>query len=748
MRGDDAGAATVSASKLSDNQAQLLSIEQPPICRVQGQQHEQRWSGVVPGLVALAGAVVGCAGGLLAISFTVTFDAHHDPEGVSLGQRLSRVVLAPADYFPLKHMQLDRSHPMPKEGAVSFLQYVFGLLLVIISVMVAAWSGRVLRLPRERLLAPAHRLCSTHAMAPSGWLEAVPRQRYASRLLLAALVCFLWWPSYRPGNLLDDYGRAVGAASVQLTAMAMVPIPKSSVILDLTGMPFERAIYFHRQLGRAAVLSAIVHASVVLIAWREAQPAGTSTRELLWDNVNPFCTPRAVANYYYGGNLNASGSVNPGTVTFDHPSTASAPDKVSNTVWITRALTNTIYNPLQESAAGDHWTGASPMGTLWAYGRVETASLSDYGSFTVLTAQRRHDIVSTRFAMCTVAEGLCYNVDFHSYGIKGSFGYTRTLIRNGNISNTDAGSVIETIQRASAAEWRQGCDSKAWVFGNPSVYARRNFFGVVALSAFLLLGLTSMARFRRVRYHLWYCVHVLCTVVAVTALIAHHGSGYIDVAAPYFVLILVDYVSRLVRMYRRQPIVTEATVIREAAGRAVLCSLSVQLKIDPTRTVLEAGQYFFLCCPAVSHTAWHPYTAVSLESRSEVSNANAAEMAGDDIDSVHVEFLIGADGPWSRQLINRCEHMVGQRVWCDGPFGRLSISPAIYSHVVIVCGGIGASSFWYLRILVAASVMTTFLNRDAVPPSSGVTPFFRVIDELLAIPHERCAFLFHCYSLA
>ncbi len=674
MRADTGSTALATLSKLSDNQAQLLRAEEPSTSRIQ--QHEQRW---VPALLALAGAAIGCAGGLLTISFTVTFDTHHDPEGVSLGERLARVVLAPADYFPLGHMQLDRTHPKPKGGIVPVLGYMLGLLIVIVSVMVAARAGRILRLPRERLMAPAHRL------AASGWLDAVPRHRSASRVLLAALVCFLWWPIYRPGNLLDDYGRAMGAASMQLAAMAMVPIPKSSVILDLTGMPFERAIYFHRQLGRAAVLSAIVHVSVVLIAWREAQPAGTSMRELLWDNINPFCTPRAVANYYFGGNLNASGSVNPGTVTFDHPSTASAPDKVSNTVWITRALTNTIYNPLQEAAAGDHWTGASPMGTLWAHGRVETAGLSDYESFTVLTAQRRHDIVSTPFAMCTVAEGLCYNVDFHTYGIKGSFGYTRSLIRNGNISNTDAESVIATIERASAAEWREGCDSKAWMFDNPSVYARRNFFGVMAFSAFLLLGLTSLSRFRRLRYHLWYCVHILCTVSALTALIAHHGSGYVDFAVPYVALIFADYVFRLVQIYQRQPIATEATVARDADGRAVLCSLRVQFKTDPTRPALEAGQYFFLCCPVVSPMAWHPYTAVSSERRGELSDANVVGLATEE-----VEFLIGADGPWSRKLINRSERMIGKRVWCDGPFGRMSISPLRYSHVVIVCGGIGA----------------------------------------------------------
>ena len=639
-------------------------------------------------LGALAAGAVGCIAGLLGISFTVTFDARHDPDGVSLGQRLARVILAPADYIPLVDLQLDRSHPRPKAGILPVVGYMLGLLLVSMSVAVAARAGRRLRLLRERFTTPLHRLCTVHSRVPSDLLGAAPRHRNASRLALAGLLCFLWWPSYSPSSLLDDYGRAVGAASMHLTAMAMVPIPKASVLLDLTGMPFERAIYYHRQLGRAAVLSAIVHVLIVLMAWRQSQPEDESAWQLLWDNINPFCTPHAVANYYFGGNLNASGIVNPGTLTFDHPSTASAPDKISNTVWISRALTNTIYNPLVEASAGDHWSGASPIGTLWATGRVESSVASEYESFTVLTAQRRHDIVATPFAMCTVAEGLCYNVDFHSYGIRGSFGYTRTLIRNGNISNSDAGSVIQTIERASGANWKEGCDSGAWMFDNPSLYARRNFFGVVAFTAFLLLGLTAFSYFRRRRYHLWYCVHVACTVAALTALIGHHGSGYMDVAVPYLVLIFADYLLRFVRVYQRQPIVAESSIVRDADGKAALCSLRLQLKADSTWMPVEPGQYFFLCCPAISRSSWHPYSAVGLgTSAADLADANAGSVALDD--SAQLEFLVAADGPWSRKLINRSECLVGQRVWCDGPFGRLSISPWRYSHVVFVCGGIG-----------------------------------------------------------
>eukprot|EP01043_Picozoa_sp_COSAG02_P051260 COSAG02_NODE_5374_length_4389_cov_3.643590_2_plen_212_part_00 len=64
-------------------------------------------------------------------------------------------------------------------------------------------------------------------------------------------------------------------------------------------------------------------------------------------------------------------------------------------------------------------------------------------------------------------------------------------------------------------------------------------------------------------------------------------------------------------------------------------------------------------------------------------------------------------GPWSKAAVAQSSELINSRVWLDGPYGRLSIDPAQYSHCVFVVGGI------------------------------GVTPFLSLMEELLALPKER-----------
>ena len=68
-------------------------------------------------------------------------------------------------------------------------------------------------------------------------------------------------------------------------------------------------------------------------------------------------------------------------------------------------------------------------------------------------------------------------------------------------------------------------------------------------------------------------------------------------------------------------------------------------------------------------------------------------------------------------LINHAPGLSGRRLWLDGPFGRLSVQPSWYSHVVVVCGGI------------------------------GVTPFLPLLDELLAIRTERRPHIWFIWSM-
>jgi predicted ferric reductase len=98
----------------------------------------------------------------------------------------------------------------------------------------------------------------------------------------------------------------------------------------------------------------------------------------------------------------------------------------------------------------------------------------------------------------------------------------------------------------------------------------------------------------------------------------------------------------------------------------------------------EAGQYAFLCVPEIGILEWHPFT---------ISSAPHEDM---------VTFHIRSLGDWTSKLANLVavapEGIAVPAtfdVLVDGPYGTLSIDldghlpTASYSHVVMLCGGIG-----------------------------------------------------------
>ena len=44
-------------------------------------------------------------------------------------------------------------------------------------------------------------------------------------------------------------------------------------------------------------------------------------------------------------------------------------------------------------------------------------------------------------------------------------------------------------------------------------------------------------------------------------------------------------------------------------------------------------------------------------------------------------------GPWSKAVVAQSSELINSCARLDGPYGRLSIDPAQYSHCVIVVGG-------------------------------------------------------------
>jgi hypothetical protein len=94
------------------------------------------------------------------------------------------------------------------------------------------------------------------------------------------------------------------------------------------------------------------------------------------------------------------------------------------------------------------------------------------------------------------------------------------------------------------------CSVDGSFFDAPSERVQ-SFWGLIALIAFLVLGLTSLNFVRRRWYEIFYYSHIICMLVAMYGLCNHHFTGNLDVVAPYALLILLDYCLRCLRLFLR-----------------------------------------------------------------------------------------------------------------------------------------------------------------------------------------------------
>ena len=378
---------------------------------------------------------VGAVCGVVASIVTVSYSVHYWEEQGPV-QRFFDVLSAPADY--VGDYNFDRDQPRDIEAPRPYR--IAAATTAVVSLLLAIRTSRSLEPHRERILARLHRVWAPPC-APS---LALPVHRIVGWLAMIALMCVLLFPEERCDkggtvcerwpppfghNDLGHYGHHLGAVSVQLVAMAMVPIPKNSLLLQLTGFPFERAIYHHRQLGRAAVFTGVAHSAIVLVDWNSQLAAGDSFWEMLVANLNPFCSTDGYAVSLHGGRRRLQTTA---TVSFSG-SWGGNVDHITDSVWLARDRTNSIYNSKVEGSAGDHFTGPSPVGTLWAAGSVATAAPGDYRSFQVLTARQRSHLgeLHEQFALHVLAEDMYFDVTFTDWSKPGLFGYTRTFVRQG-----------------------------------------------------------------------------------------------------------------------------------------------------------------------------------------------------------------------------------------------------------------------------------------------------------------------------
>ncbi|XP_062980594.1 NADPH oxidase 3 [Elgaria multicarinata webbii] len=151
-----------------------------------------------------------------------------------------------------------------------------------------------------------------------------------------------------------------------------------------------------------------------------------------------------------------------------------------------------------------------------------------------------------------------------------------------------------------------------------------------------------------------------------------------DPAAWKWVLgpVILYICERIIRFWRFQQKVIITKVVSHSSG-------VLELHLKKHGFKMEAGQYIFLQCPAVSQLEWHPFTLTS-----------APE---DDFFSVHIRSV----GDWTEALFKAfgTEEKAFQDPWklprlaVDGPFGAAATDVFQYHISVCIAAGIGATPF-------------------------------------------------------
>ncbi|KAH8668388.1 ferric reductase NAD binding domain-containing protein [Xylariales sp. PMI_506] len=236
--------------------------------------------------------------------------------------------------------------------------------------------------------------------------------------------------------------------------------------------------------------------------------------------------------------------------------------------------------------------------------------------------------------------------------------------------------------------------------------------GYIMLIALTGMVLTSYEKPRRANYErFWYTHHMFIVFFLFWAI---HGAFCMiqPDTAPFCISVGTSAVGVFWQYWMYGGFVYLAErIAREVRGRhktyiskviqhpSNVCE--IQIKKEHTKT--KAGQYIFLCCPAVSLWQYHPFTLTSAPEEDYISVH--VRVAGDFTTALATtlgcEFggkgsggaskVVGVDGQSTE--VDPALKRVLPRVYVDGPFGSASEDVFKY-EVSVLCGaGIGVTPF-------------------------------------------------------
>jgi predicted ferric reductase len=207
---------------------------------------------------------------------------------------------------------------------------------------------------------------------------------------------------------------------------------------------------------------------------------------------------------------------------------------------------------------------------------------------------------------------------------------------------------------------------------------------------FLTVMVAIAVQCRRRNYELFHYVHHFAWVYYVIALL--HAWAFWFFASGGLTLYVVDRCIRLVRRATATHVVPVSLEFHDGVSL---------LRLPADTLSYYAGQYAFICVPAVSQSEWHPFTISSAPSSTEMS------------------FHIKDVGPrtWTDRLAELAKAHTVVEVRVDGPYGY----PGAISDkrcLLLIAGGIGVTP---LHSIFAELHLRALHSKDDVHPLESVT---------------------------
>ncbi|CAK5158798.1 unnamed protein product, partial [Aphanomyces euteiches] len=206
--------------------------------------------------------------------------------------------------------------------------------------------------------------------------------------------------------------------------------------------------------------------------------------------------------------------------------------------------------------------------------------------------------------------------------------------------------------------------NQLWPWPNGGLHPWQNFYGIWAMLAMFIMGMTSLPIVRRKYYNVFYYTHFLFIPAAFFSVL--HWSNMMYWFYTTMVLYLVN------RMFSSASITAPVSVERAVAMPAQVVELTLHCATGYT-----PGDVVWIKVPALSNTQWHPFSVAS----------TPVHTPG--LLTVYIKCL----GKWSNNLyhyIRQCEKdNVDPIVYMDGGYTPAPAIPAKHSDVVFVGGGIG-----------------------------------------------------------